>query len=303
MPVALVIALGFVAGKRGKLTYADSRLISRIVLQYLFPALLFAGMAGTPRSQLLDVRFVVATFIAVMGMYGIAFAIGWYRYRELKASTLKGFVAGYPDAAFMGIPILQAMFGAGSLYSVLVLNLIASLVMIPLTTTLLTIASGEGSGTKAFLSSLSAAIRRPLMWAPAIGILCSLLEIKLPHELSNTFDLLGKATPGVSLICLGLIMSAVKLELSREVWVNMGLKLLVQPALMFAATLVFSVRGVYAQQMILLCALPSATIPAMFANEAGAYKSQAATTILLSTLLSIVTFSFAIYLIDSGLAA
>ncbi|MFE6553835.1 hypothetical protein ACWEQ2_29255 [Streptomyces sp. NPDC004096] len=42
---------------------------------------------------------------------------------------------------------------------------------------------------------------------------------------------------------------------------------------MFAATLVFSVKGVYAQQMILL-----------------------------STLLSIVTFSFAIYLIDSGLA-
>lgn len=54
--------------------------------------------------------------------------------------------------------------------------------------------------------------------------------------------------------------------------------------------------------MILLCALPSATIPAMFANEAGACKSEAATTILLSTLLSIVTFSFAIYLIDSGLA-
>ncbi|MET8644846.1 AEC family transporter [Streptomyces sp. NPDC004675] len=75
-----------------------------------------------------------------------------------------------------------------------------------------------------------------------------------------------------------------------------------QPALMFAATLVFSVKGVYAQQMILLCALPSATIPAMFAGEAGAYKSEAATTILLSTLLSIVTFSFAIYVIDSGLA-
>ncbi|MEW2470674.1 AEC family transporter [Streptomyces sp. NPDC046994] len=120
--------------------------------------------------------------------------------------------------------------------------------------------------------------------------------------LSDTFDLLGKATPGVSLLCLGLIMSAVKLEMSREVWVNMGLKLLVQTAVMFAATLVFSVKGVYAQQMVLLCALPSATIPAMFANEAGACKSEAATTILLSTLLSIVTFSFAIYLIDSGLA-
>jgi malonate transporter and related proteins len=303
LPVAFVIILGFLAGKRGKLNHSDSLLISRLVLNWIFPALLLAGMASTPRSQLLDFRFVVATFVGVMGMYVLAFAIGWYRYRELKAATLKGFVNGYPDAAFMGIPILQAMFGPGSLYSVLVLNLIASLVMIPLTTMLLTIASGQGSGAKAFISSISAAIRRPLMWAPAIGILCSLLAIKLPPVLADSFNLLGKATPGVSLFCLGLIMSAVKLKLSSEVWMNMGLKLLLHPALMVAATLIFSVKGAYAQQMILLCALPSATIPAMFANEAGAYRSEATTSILISTVLSVVTFSFAIYLIDGGLAA
>ncbi|MGF6778251.1 AEC family transporter [Paraburkholderia sp. GAS334] len=303
LPVAFVIILGFVAGKRGKLNHSDSLLISRLVLNWIFPALLLVGMASTPRSQLLDFRFVVATFIGIMGMYVLAFAIGWYRYRELKAATLKGFVNGYPDAAFMGIPILQAMFGPGSLYSVLVLNLVASLVMIPLTTMLLAIASGEGSGAKAFVSSISTAVRRPLMWAPAIGILCSLLAIKLPPVVADSFNLLGKATPGVSLFCLGLIMSSVKLKLSGEVWMNMGLKLVLHPALMVAAALILSVKGVYAQQMILLCALPSATIPAMFANEAGAYRSEATTSILISTVLSVVTFSFAIYLIDGGLAA
>jgi predicted permease len=302
-PVAFIIALGFIAGKRGKLNHADSLLISRLVLNWIFPALLLAGMADTPRSQLFDVRFVVATFIGLMGMYALAFGIGWYRYRELKAATLKGFVCGYPDGAFMGIPILQAMFGPSSLYSVLVLNLIASLIMIPLTTMLLTVASGEGSGAKAFVSSISTAVRRPLMWAPAIGILCSLFAIKLPPLLADSLNLLGKATPGVSLMCLGLIMSSVKLKLSSEVWINLGLKLLFHPALMIAATIVLSVKGLYAQQMILLCALPSATIPAMFANEAGAYRSEAATSILISTVMSIFTFSCAIYLINNGLAA
>jgi malonate transporter len=303
VPVALVIILGFVAGKRGKLNHADSLLISRVVLNWIFPALLLVGMASTPRSQLLDFRFVAATFIGIMGMYVLAFVLGWYRYREMKAAALKAFVCGYPDAAFMGIPILQVMFGPGSLYSVLVLNLVASLVMIPLTTMLLAIAKGEGSGAKAFFSSISTAVRRPLMWAPAIGILCSLLTIKLPPVLADSLNLLGKATPGVSLLCLGLIMSSVKLKLSSEVWANMGLKLLLHPALMVAAVFLLSVKGIYAQQMILLCALPSATIPAMFANEAGTYRSEAATSILISTLLSIITFSFAIYLIDGGLGA
>jgi malonate transporter len=303
VPVAFVIMLGFIAGKRGKLTYSDSLLISRLVLNWIFPALLLAGMASTPRSQLLNLRFVAATFIAMMGMYALAFATGWYRHRELKSATLKGFVCGYPDAAFMGIPILEAMFGPSSLYAVLVLNLIASLVMIPLTTMLLAIASGEGGGAKAFVSSISAAVRRPLMWAPAIGILCSLLAVKLPPVLNDSLVLLGKATAGVSLLCLGLIMSSVKLRLSGEVWTNMGLKLLLHPALMVAAALLVSVKGVYVQQMILLCALPSATITAMFANEAGAYRSEAATSILVSTVLSVITFSLAIYLIDGGLAA
>jgi predicted permease len=298
-----VIVLGYIAGKRGRLNHSDSLLISRLVLGWIFPALLLVGMASTPRAQLFDIKLIVATFIGIMGMYAAALLIGWWRHRELKAATLKGFVCGYPDAAFMGIPILQAMFGAGSIYSVLILNLIASLLMIPLTTMLLTVASGKGSGVQAFVASVRSAVRRPLMWAPALGIVCSLLQIKFPPVLAEAFNLLGKATPGVSLLCLGLIMSSVKLKLSSEVWANLGLKLFIHPALMFAATVMLGVHGLYAQQMILLCALPSATIPAMFANEAGAYQSEAATSILVSTVLSIITFSAAIYLVDGGLAA
>ncbi|MCW8277743.1 AEC family transporter [Pseudomonas sp. PCH199] len=303
LPVAFVIVLGYIAGKRGRLTHSDSLLISRLVLGWIFPALLFVGMASTPREQLFDFKFIVATFIGIMGMYTIALVIGWLRFRDLKIATLKGFVNGYPDAAFMGIPILGAMFGAGSIYSVLVLNLVASLVMIPVTTMLLTIADGKGSGTQAFVSSLSGAVRRPLMWAPALGILLSLLQVKLPPLAAESLNLLGKATPGVSLLCLGLIMSSEKLKMSGEVWTNLGLKLFIHPVLMFAATVVLGTHGLYAQQMILLCALPSATIPAMFANQTGAYQSEAATSILVSTVLSIVTFSAAIYLIDGGLAA
>jgi len=97
-----------------------------------------------------------------------------YRYHELKIAALKGLVNGYPDAAFMGIPILASLFGSGSLYPILVLNVIASLIMMPLTAMAIEI----GSGAKAFLTSVVDAARRPLLWAPAIGIACSLLAIR-----------------------------------------------------------------------------------------------------------------------------
>jgi len=55
------------------------------------------------------------------------------------------------------------MFGLDSLCPILVLNVIASLVMIPLTTMPLTVASGRGSGANAFVSSVLEAVHRPLM--------------------------------------------------------------------------------------------------------------------------------------------
>lgn len=142
-------------------------------------------------------------------------------------------------------------------------------------------------------------LTKPLVWAPALGIALSLLGIKVPAILSSALDLLGKATPGVSLLCLGVIMSAVKLTMSREVIANLGLKLIAQPLLMYGATILFSVKGEFAQQMILLCALPSATISAMFANEAGVYRSEAATSILAGTVSSVVTFAISIALTSS----
>ena len=71
---------------------------------------------------------------------------------------------------------------------------------------------------------------------PINDVAMLLLQVKLPPIAAESLTLLGKATPGVSLLCLGLIMSSEKLKMSGEVWTNLGLKLFIHPVLMFAAT-------------------------------------------------------------------
>jgi malonate transporter and related proteins len=296
VPVAFVIALGFIAGKRRKLKPEDSLLITRLVLEWIFPALLLLGMATTPRAQLLDYKFVLATMIGIMGMYLIGLLWGWLKFRDLRMATLKGFVVGFPDAAFMGIPILASLFGPTSIFPVLVLNLAALLVMIPVTTTLLSIGAGKGGGAGTLFNAIFEAVQKPLVWAPALGIVISLLGIELPSVAKNSLKLIGEATSGVSLFCLGLIMSSHQLRLSAEVWSNVLLKNVLHPVFMFGICLLFAVGGVLEREIILLCALPSATITAMFANEARLYEAESAASILLGTVLSVATFSIAIWL-------
>mgnify|MGYP000850508598 CR=1 FL=1 len=67
----------------------------------------------------MPLKFLLAVLIGLMGMYAIGLVIGWMRYKELRQATLKGFVAGFPDAAFMGIPILHSLFGPSSLITLL----------------------------------------------------------------------------------------------------------------------------------------------------------------------------------------
>lgn len=294
VPVAMVIGLGYLAGCL-RLARQDSVLITRLVLDWIFPPMLLAGMATTPRGQLLDGRFIGCALLSMMGMYLLVLLAG-YRCGDRRVAALRAFVCAFPDAAFMGIPILAAMFGPSSLYAVLVVNLVSSLVMIPLTTLLLEEPGRHGHRTAVFVETLTAALKRPLVWAPLLGIVLSLTGTVLPKPVYSGLTLIGCATSGVSLFCLGLIISGVVLRLTREVWLVIALKNLLHPLVTIGLLLGLGLHGTSARELLLLSALPSATMTAMFANEARAYEAEASGAILLGTLLSLITFPLVIWL-------
>ena len=50
--------------------------LNRMVLLYAVPLALFVGMVGTPRADLVqDVAFVVAIFVAIVGLYALVFLL------------------------------------------------------------------------------------------------------------------------------------------------------------------------------------------------------------------------------------
>jgi hypothetical protein len=68
---------------------------------------------------------------------------------------------------------------------------------------------------------------------------------------------------------------------------------------MWGLAILLGVTGMHRREMILLGALPTASMTAMFAVEYNVYKEESDATILLSTVLSIVTLGIAIALTSS----
>jgi predicted permease len=122
------------------------------------------------------------------------------------------------------------------------------------------------------------------------------LQVPLPTFASASFNLIGTATSGVALFALGLVLSGKRLVFGRSVLVNTIFKIALQPAAMLLLAVVLDVTGVYRREMMLLGALPTASMTAMFAVEYDVYVAESEATILVSTILSVVTLGLLIAL-------
>jgi hypothetical protein len=144
--------------------------------------------------------------------------------------------------------------------------------------------------------SIWGAVRQPLVWAPLLGIAIAVLQLPMPEVATKSLNLIGTATSGVALFALGLVLSGQKLKVGFAALTNTAFKMLAQPAVMLLLALLLGVTGVYRREMILLGALPTASMTAMFAVQYDVYVAESDATILLSTLLSLATLGVCIAL-------
>ncbi|MCF6764671.1 AEC family transporter [Thiotrichales bacterium 19S3-7] len=291
IPVAFVIFLGWLAGFFKIIDKKHSKSFATYVMNFSFPCLLFVITATTKLSVLFDFQFVIAFFIGLMGMYLISFIIHRLLLkRALHNAGQAAFVCSFPDMAFMGIPIFLEIIGSTALVSIVIGNIISSVFMIPITVILLELKSAKNADIfKIFIENLIVVIKKPLVFAPILGIIYALFGIPLPHLIKDSLKLIGDTTSGVSLFTLGLIISSFMIKFSKGAILNIALKNILHPMIMMGLIFVFGIKGLLAKEVVLLCAMPTATMTTMFALRYNTLTEESTSSTILGTLFSIIT--------------
>ncbi|MFZ9035943.1 MAG: AEC family transporter [Francisellaceae bacterium] len=291
VPVAFVILLGFIAGYKKIINNQHSHSLATYVMSFSFPCLLFAITATASPKLLINIDAIVAFTIGLMGMYLIGFAMHHYiMRRDIHKSAQGAFVCAFPDMAFMGIPIFMQLLGPQALISIVMGNIITSVLMIPMTVTLLELKHGNSHKLHHLIAKqLFTVIKKPLVFAPVLGIIYSISGLELPKLIDDSLHLIGNTTSGVSLFALGLIMSCYTIKLTRGVLLNIMLKNIIHPVLMIALVAIFALKGIFAKEVILLCAMPTATMTTMFALKYQTLTEESTSATILGTLISIIT--------------
>lgn len=278
VPVLVVAGAGFALGRLFPL---DAGTISKISLNALTPALCLHVLLTTEVSGQVGVALIAA--YVVVSLLGAG--LGGLATPAVAADTRRGVMlsVAISNSGNMGLPIaLFALGQAGFEQSVLIF--LASVVLGFILGPLLL---GSGNGAAAAIKAL---LKFPALWSIAVALLMRWLGLTLPLGVMRGVEMLSAATLPIVLLALGIQLGATKrVRLTRPVWTASLLKVGVMPVVSLGIGLLFGLRGVPLQALVLSGAMPTAVNAFLLSLE---YKGDVRTvgdTVTLSTLLSFIS--------------
>lgn len=304
-PFFALVLCGYVATRSGALALAAISGLNGFVLYFALPCMLYRLGAQTPLAQLLDPVAALLYLLCALVLVGTTVAltrrgaIGW------SDAAFGALVVTFPNSGFMGIPLLAALLGERSSAPVL---LTLALDMVVVTSLCIALSRLDGASGQGALTALRKALRgiavNPMPWAIALGALASWQQWQLPQAIEQTVAMLAAAASPVALFTMGAVLARSHMHLHDSVaprlYVPLALaKLVAQPLLLWllgqaARALGAPLPDHTLAALVLVAALPSASNVVLLVERYGAHSGRVARVILVSTVLSFLSFPIAV---------
>ena len=302
LPVLAIAAVGYLLG-----AYRDISVdpLATVTIYVLMPALVFHSIATTPIEGATALALIagVGVFTLVMVLLGEGLGRGLGEREPILGALV--LAVTFPNAGNFGIPLAEFAFGSVG-RDTAVLFIVGQNVM--MYTLGVYVASRGEAGT--VLDAASTVFKIPLVYAVVAGLLVRWLDLVPAADSAamRTIQLTGDAAIPVMLLLLGLQLSTQRhgAAISR-VLAPVSAKLLVAPLVGLGVALFFGLDGTVGKVFVLACAMPAAITPLMLAIEFGEEREgltaagYVSSAIFISTLASIVTLTFLIWVLQAGI--
>jgi hypothetical protein len=295
-PFFAVVALGFLAAKRGWMPDGAVRSLNVFVFNFAMPALVVQALGRQDIGAALASPMVAvwalaggATFAAAMLAMRLLFRAG------LSEMALAGQAASVGNIGFLALPLMLAAFGDRAAPPIAVALVIDLTLLIPLSIGLLEWASGKSAGGRLALTVAQGVVFNPFVLAIVAGSALSLSGIALPQAGERFLSFLGSAAGATALFSLGVSLAARRVAGDgRAVALLIALKLLLHPVLVMVAAWLLGLDAARTGLLVAIAAMPIAGNVFVIAERYGVFVQRLSTAILVSTALGIATVSLAL---------
>lgn len=294
-PIIVGGGVGLLAGYTGFIKREYSQAFADFVVKIALPIALFVAAAKADPQTILNADYALAMGLGLVLAFVAAFIAGRLFFRHDRANaSMQALCASFPDMAYCGPPILLATVGSAGLIAMVIGNLIYTIIILPIALMLM----GGGKQGQSAAANFWHSVRQPLVCLPILGAILSVSGIQLPALAVSSLDELGKTAGGVALFFLGLYLSGIKPSFKLEVLFNVFLKNIVQGAIILGAGIALELQGELLKSAFIIGILPTATATPALAVAQKIYQEDAASTVMISTVLSLLTMALGIAVVE-----
>ena len=304
VPIFAGLLLGFLAGKWRVMDNQNVQSLITFVMSFAIPCSLFLAVASTSLEDLrLQAAPALVFVIVYIALYGMSFFLAREKeHMNVSDSAVLALTLGFPNSAAVGLPLLASVFGPRATVTVAVSLAIGSITVSPITLMILE-ANGKsarsGFAWKAMLSALWHSIKKPIVWAPVLGLVFSFTGLNLPVFATRSLAVIGSAADGAALVLTGLVVSAQVFQIRGSTLISVFLKNAAQPALALAAAraMNLSVEQIRAY-VTLIAAIPCGFFGVVFGKRFGSSPPLASSSLIASYIVGIPTLAVWIAVIN-----
>jgi malonate transporter len=303
LPVVLLIAIGFIAGRARWIRAEATKDLSNLVFMVLTPALLFRTMS-TVHVEQLNFKPVAIYFVAAI----ILFTAMLVWQGATRRATVLALAATFSNTLAIGTPLVGLAYGEAGLVTLFTLISAHALVLLTMATVVLELvvaredaANGQG-GQRHMMVTVLSAVRNGIIHPVPLPIIAGLLfaqtGLVVPAVVDRPLLLLGNAFGPLALVLVGVTLTHVRVGEQLKGAVGLSLiKNLVFPALVAALSWSLGMSGLPLTVMIVAASLPIGANVFMFSQRYEVAQDLVTASVAVSTAMGLVTISLVMALV------
>ncbi|MFK7902105.1 MAG: AEC family transporter [Nitratireductor sp.] len=301
LPVFLVAGAGYSAAKTGFVDVQISKHLNAFTVRIAIPCLLFISMYNLDFHAAFNLKMLSGYYIGGIACFIIARILATTVWKRPPTEAVAvGFSALFTNTVLLGLPIVERAYGTQSLTPVFAIISLHVAIMYSIGMISMEFAARDGaSAANALKKATKSILSNPLMIGALLGALTNLSGIKLFEPIQAAIKMVASAGIPAALIAMGAALTQYKIksQLGESLMVA-SLSLFLQPLIALLIThYYFDLSQDLVRAAVIVGAMPPGMNIYIFATMYNRAENLAASALIISTLLSIFTISFWIWLL------
>lgn len=298
MPIFLVILLGYILKVKGFLSEAFADTANKFCFNIALPVMLYQDISKTNVREDMNIRFFLYCLTVTIVMFMLVWIIAKLFIKDKSMVGAFAQAGARGSAAILGVAFVENICGDIGMTALMIVASVPFFNMLSVIILVCESSKRDDEGIGKIKSSIINIAKNPIIIGIIVGLIASLVELRLPVILDRSLDYVGRTATPIALIAIGAgfdikeALSRLKPALAASFIKLVGLPMLFLP---IAIKMGFGDAEMVA--ILVMLAAPTTVSSYVMAKSMDNDHVLASNVIVLTTLIASITLTLWVFIL------